>query len=435
MGTVPPARNKKNMNLMTALPAGDAGQPPSDTDTPRAMHFLPLPWRSHAASLRRQASPATAALLALGLWTTQSWTDVSAGSALALMAAGVLLTALHENRQARRLHELQLLQALHQAAALRLGKAHIRSQILEQTRDFFSASCCALELSDSEGRRCLHGLYAGAAEVQTLALSPGQTAAQRLPSGPYLAAALRSGPASEAETGRLYLLSPRARRGRDARFLRELAAVAGLLLERADSEEAVHTQARRRERQHLALDLHDSVIQPYIGLRLAIDALRMQAAAGLAIAPGLERVSAMCNSAIADLRRCTRELEQPQAHAEPLLAQIEQQARQLRQFHGVNISVHANTQAQLAEHLRTEILHMVREGLSNICRHTQARSGQVHLDCDGPWLRICIANEGLPQTGSFTPRSISQRAAALGGRALVRAEASGQTAVHIQLPL
>jgi signal transduction histidine kinase len=38
-------------------------------------------------------------------------------------------------------------------------------------------------------------------------------------------------------------------------------------------------------------------------------------------------------------------------------------------------------------------------------------------------------------SAAMPPRSISQRAAALGGRALVRAEASGQTAVHIQLPL
>ena len=194
-------------------------------------------------------------------------------------------------------------------------------------------------------------------------------------------------------------------------------------------------QARQRERERLALNLHDSVIQPYIGLRLALDALRMQAAAGLPIGPGLERVCAMCSSAIADLRRCTDELEQPQTEAAPLLAQIEQQARQLRQFHGVDITVRVSGPTDFGAHLCTEVLHLVREGLSNICRHTQARSGQVRLDCDGRWLKICIANEGLPAGGSFIPRSISRRAAALGGRALVRTEAGGQTAVHIQLPL
>jgi signal transduction histidine kinase len=85
--------------------------------------------------------------------------------------------------------------------------------------------------------------------------------------------------------------------------------------------------------------------------------------------------------------------------------------------------------------MRAELLHMVREGLSNIRRHTRSRSGEVQLDCDGHWLALRIANDGLPAACGFTPRSISERAAALGGRVQVRREAGGRTAVHIEIPV
>ena len=214
-----------------------------------------------------------------------------------------------------------------------------------------------------------------------------------------------------------------------------LAVCLGILALRERRQGRRIQEMKQSERQRLALDLHDSAIQPYIGLKLALDALRMQAAAGQPLGPGLERMAAMCSSVITDLRRCSQALEQTQASAPPLLDQIEQQARQIRQFHGVDISVSGCSEPPLGEHLRAQVLHLVREGLSNICRHTQARTGQLRLDCDGHWLRIRIANQGLPASGSFTPRSISLRAAALGGRALVQTEAEGLTAVHVHIPL
>lgn len=438
MDKMSPAWNNKKMNLTTAVTQPTGADSAAAAAQIRAA-AAPRPGRrlldsSRTATAGIAARPMLgAALLALALWVVPSWTQAPAESTL--LTAALLLAAWRDIRQGRRLQETRLLHTLQTSTDPRQGAQHTRLKILQCVGGFFLSRCCALELRDHRGQRRLYRLFAGATEVQALALKPGQSAAELLPAGPRLQAVLKTGPANGEDLGRLYLIQARARRRTDGCFLQELAGLAALLLERAEHNDRLQAHSGQRGHQRLALDLHDSVIQPYIGLRLALDALRMQAAAGLPIMPGLERVGAMCNSAIADLRRCARELEQPQADAAPLLAQLAQQAQHLRQFHGLEISVRASGLVELGEGLRTEVMHMVREGLSNICRHTLARSGQVRLDCDGRWLKICITNEGLPAGGSFTPRSICRRASALGGRALVRTEAGGQTAVHIELPL
>ncbi len=190
------------------------------------------------------------------------------------------------------------------------------------------------------------------------------------------------------------------------------------------------------QRRRLALDLHDGAIQPYIGLKLALEALRLQAGTGHPLEAGLQRILAMTEAVIRDLRQCAHRLTQdPPSGLRCLRTELERQAQQMREFHGLDIAVQAQELPQLSAQLHEEVSHLVREGLSNIRRHTQARSGQVRVDCHEGWLGIRIANEASPGTQPFTPRSITERARALGGRALVCTQANGRTDVQVRLPV
>jgi signal transduction histidine kinase len=78
----------------------------------------------------------------------------------------------------------------------------------------------------------------------------------------------------------------------------------------------------------------------------------------------------------------------------------------------------------------------VREGLNNICKHTHAHRGCIRISCVGGKLHIRIENEGCgTEFANFRPRSISERAAALGGRAQVSQGAGGATAVLVEIPI
>ncbi len=80
---------------------------------------------------------------------------------------------------------------------------------------------------------------------------------------------------------------------------------------------------------------------------------------------------------------------------------------------------------------------MVSEGLSNVRRHTEATRAKLVLMGYGDHLILRIendvANGQVPE--HFTPRSITERAAALGGQARVEQCEDGGTAVVVAIPL
>jgi signal transduction histidine kinase len=74
--------------------------------------------------------------------------------------------------------------------------------------------------------------------------------------------------------------------------------------------------------------------------------------------------------------------------------------------------------------------------MSNIRKHTSARRGLIRLKCLNGWIKIRIENE-CPgdQVAEFMPRSIAERADALGGKACVEQGLCGTTIVHIEIPV
>src|SRR5947209_10153042 len=69
------------------------------------------------------------------------------------------------------------------------------------------------------------------------------------------------------------------------------------------------SNAAEQERQRLARDIHDSVIQPYIGLQYKLAAIRNKSAAGGAVSDGMERLFPKTVSEETGLRGIVRGLK------------------------------------------------------------------------------------------------------------------------------
>ncbi len=198
------------------------------------------------------------------------------------------------------------------------------------------------------------------------------------------------------------------------------------------------SHAAEEERQRIARDLHDSVIQPYIGLQMGLAAVRRKAVAGGAdVAAELERLYELANDGIADLRGYVHGLRHGSDNDDNLQASLRRFAEKFAAVTGITVEVEAAADIPCNDRLGTEVFQMVAEGLSNIRRHTEAEHATIGLMRQNGHLVLRVENEREPGTPppSFTPRSISERAAALGGYARVEQAANARTAVIVTIPL
>lgn len=251
-------------------------------------------------------------------------------------------------------------------------------------------------------------------------------------------------------TGRIYVLCRSGSLGKaDAQFLGEIVAQAFPVIENIELLDHMASDAASKERQKMALDLHDRAIQPYIGLSLGLSALRKKASNDNPLVEDLEKLSAMAAQVIDDLRRYAGTIRQQdqgdsgddragicERQEASFLAAMLKQAAQVRAFYGIDIDVQIDGNVKVNDRLTAEVLQLVREGLSNICKHTVAERGRIALSCSEGWLNIDIVNEGNDvQAADFAPRSIGERALALGGWAKVRQGPDHTTTVQVAIPL
>lgn len=380
---------------------------------------------------------------------------------------------------------LALLRDVSRLSNPRFGVDHTITSVLEKITEFFKGSGCILVMHDKESDvYSLRMIKKGRAEQSILAEPISQQAAAplmifsqddivaytppRWPSLPMfkgsltydcirtrwrrhdqqkserLAALLEmrsfiTTPLSlrKAE-GRIYVLSQDSdfRKG-DALFLNHIVAQAFPVIDHIALLDRMVSEAARQERQKIALNLHDNAIQPYIGLKLGLSALRKNASADNPLIADLDKLMAMTVQVIDDLRHYAGTIKNGPGQTEPVfLMALRKQVAQIKEFYGIDIAIDMGGALNVSDRLIAEVLHLVREGLSNICKHTVSQRGGIKLRCMNGWLNIRIENESahLPSV-PFTPRSITERAATLGGNAHVTFDTSGHTVVHIEIPI
>jgi signal transduction histidine kinase len=425
---------------------------------------------------------ATAALT-LSTWLTE--TDINAGHLLLrtafVLALGYMIAYWGGTGVAQR-RRLQLLRDVSRLSNPRFGVDQSIAGMLQQTRDFYRASNCVLLIrAHSDALWELHssGAPAGRASISRLpeaAAAPllvfapqalVQYAAAlhpRLPGTQEARVRLASGarwqalPTEQVEQlidlldassfvsaplplrkgeGRIYVVSDRHRFNRpDAVFLQQLAAQVFPVIENIELLDRLATDAAFRERQKIARDLHDTTIQPYIGLRHGISALRQSLQSDHPVGVELDKLVDMATEVIGDMRQFARSVRQGAAQNEAeLLVALRRQAQQVQQFYDIQITIQAAPGLTISDRLAAEVFQIVNEGMHNIRKHTRARSGTVELGNAGGQLHIRIANEA-PQgpAAPFLPGSIAERTAALGGTLQVE-QAAGITAVSIAIPV
>ncbi len=367
----------------------------------------------------------------------------------------------------------------------RFGVDQSIAALLEKTRRFFKASSCILIMRDSEpdswllrtamaanaGRSISAGRISAAAAAPLLSFGAEQSV---IYARPRLLALACTGEAGVLErgggewrplrgiagaaltelmdarafisvplqlrkgAGRVYVMAPsRAFAKADVEFLRQIAAQAFPVIENIELLDRLASDAAYRERQKIGRDLHDSTIQPYIGLRHGISALRHAAAADNPLLADLDKLIAMATQVIGDMRHFARSFNSGVVREEPeLLVALRRQIAQVKEFYESDIALAADPQLDVSDRLAAEVFQIVSEGTSNIRKHTSARSGRIELSRGEGWFLIVIENgAGAQAPREFLPSSIAERAAALGGKIQVAQQPGGSTVVRVAIPV
>jgi signal transduction histidine kinase len=197
-------------------------------------------------------------------------------------------------------------------------------------------------------------------------------------------------------------------------------------------------EATERERARMACDIHDSVIQPYVGIQLGLSALRRKMERGeVDLQEDIARIMEMTDGEIFGLRRYIAGLSGKQVNEATLLESLHSFARKFSSASGIPVEVKDGPDMKIGDRLAEEAFHMIVEGLSNIRKHTQANRAIIRIGCEQKQLALRIEDQGPAEEihRGFIPRSIMTRVKTLGGEVQVQPSHCGGTVISIKIPL
>jgi signal transduction histidine kinase len=254
--------------------------------------------------------------------------------------------------------------------------------------------------------------------------------------------------------GRVYVTAgkPRFFDRSDEVFLVQVSEHVVSVLEYVRLMDQLASEAAEQERKRIARDIHDSIIQPYIGLQMGLVGLRRRLSAqGLDknnsddtllkivndAATDTDRLIEMTTDGISDLRGYVLGLRETGDSEDSLMPAVRRFATKFTQATNIVVQVRTDTEVPVNDRLASEMFQIIVEGLSNIRRHTQSARAFIGLECSDNRLILRVENDGtrglVPKP--FTPRSIAERAKTLGGRAYVETFGDAGTSVIVDVPL
>jgi signal transduction histidine kinase len=252
--------------------------------------------------------------------------------------------------------------------------------------------------------------------------------------------------------GRLYIVDGPAKiEGLEMDFVLQLMDHVTPVMENIRLIDNLASDAAETERRRIAHDIHDSVIQPYLGIQFGLSALDQKLESGdVAIRENVQELLELTKHELAELRRFVWGLKAGEERMDVLLPAIERYAERFSLVTGITVDVEAHGKVKVNDRLAAELFQIVAEGLSNVRRHAFCRDARVEISCKETSLLLQIKNSrprpgatpdaergDSSQDGSrvFRPHSIAERAAALGGETQVFVDEKEYTVVSVGIPL
>lgn len=238
--------------------------------------------------------------------------------------------------------------------------------------------------------------------------------------------------------GNLYLTDPldgEPFSDEDEQLIEAFGRAAGLVIDQEMLRSNTRELTLTEERERLARDLHDTVIQRLFAVGLALQ-ISLPAIVDEDVRVRINNVLDELDTTIHEIRTTIFEIDQDHPVDETLEERVLALASEVESRLGVLAIV--KVARGIDDDLETECAHhsmqALREMLSNVVRHSQATAVEVKVDTDGELIEVIVRDNGVgfvPNIGTGRgTRNLVSRARGLGGDCTFDSKIGGGTTVR-----
>jgi signal transduction histidine kinase len=233
----------------------------------------------------------------------------------------------------------------------------------------------------------------------------------------------------------------------DQLLVEMFALRAGIAIENARLHEQVSRLAVVEERERIARDLHDGVIQAIYGVALSLeDVPLMMADEPVEASERVDRAIDSLNLTIREIRNFILGLRSELLHGADLLAGLATLANEFGATGASEIELDLAIDPELAAGIpiahRVQLLQMTREALSNAARHARAQRTRIVMRVDDDTIVLRVEDDGVGfdtsaalSAGHLGLANMHDRATAFGGTVTIESTLGEGTTLSIRVPI
>ncbi len=199
------------------------------------------------------------------------------------------------------------------------------------------------------------------------------------------------------------------------------------------------------ERQRIARELHDTLVQGIAGLLMQLEVIATHAQQN-----HLERVQTLVQQTMTDARetladaRCALgDLRAEHVRPDDLVEVVQEETTRFTATTDIPCMTQLASLAHTPPSLCVQVLRVIREGLTNIARHAQARQVEIRVSIAGTALQVEICDDGVgfdpatikPEKGHYGLLGLRERARLIGGHLAIVSHPGQGTSLCLQIPL
>ena len=199
-----------------------------------------------------------------------------------------------------------------------------------------------------------------------------------------------------------------------------------------------------RERDRIAVDLHDRVSQRLVLARMKVEALGRRIPA---VQTAAEGICDLLDQTIQDTRSLTAQIRPPLLAGAGQEAAVQWLGEELHEQYGLRLELCDDHQPKVLEYdIRSTLFQAIRELLVNVAKHAGVSQARVELRREGRQLVITVADAGAgfdlneahsrkSRSGGFGLFNIRQKIQYLGGEFQLDSHVGAGTKATIRMPL